>query len=113
MILARRPAATLSPTDHGIDPSANGRYLREADGWSRRYVAGEGKAAGLAHRIHVVALGAPERLGFEPKSMMERVSPELLFSWFVGIGVDAAARNHSVISKNANARRRARSRRIW
>jgi len=32
---------------------------------------------------------------------MERLEYDLLFRWFVGIGVDDAAWNHSVFSKNA------------
>ena len=31
---------------------------------------------------------------------MERLEYDLLFRWFVGIGVDEAAWNHSVFSKN-------------
>src|SRR5262245_41546132 len=32
--------------------------------------------------------------------LMERLEYDLLFRWFVGIGVDDAARDHSVFSKN-------------
>jgi transposase len=31
---------------------------------------------------------------------MERLENDLLFRWFVGIGVDAAVWDHSVFSKN-------------
>jgi len=33
---------------------------------------------------------------------MERLEYELLFHWFVGIGVDDAAWDHSVFSKNGD-----------
>ena len=49
---------------------------------------------------------------------MERLEYDLLFRWFVGIGVDDAAWDHSVFSKNpigcwTATSRRSSCRRCW
>ncbi|WP_273795316.1 transposase, partial [Brucella intermedia] len=38
------------------------------------------------------------------RPLMERLEYDLLFRWFVGIGIDDAAWDHSVFSKNRDRR---------